>query len=168
MHILLLGVYGSGKSTVGRLLAERTGRAFVEMDALIARTLGVSSPDNVPTVLWKECQIDVCKDLSVQENFVIAASGNIVENDINVLHFHTHSPNTRMVYLRTSAETLVARTVSESHGNLEDAKRDLHEKIDQRERLHLRFANMTIDTDGKNPLQIVDEILASLPPNIAP
>lgn len=158
MITLLFGVLGSGKSTVGQLLAKQTNARFVEMDTMIMQTMGISHPSDVSPAAWKECQIDISKDLSVQDNLVIATSGNIVENDLNILHFQNHCPDLRSVYLRTSLDTLVARTVSETQGNAHDVKKNLQEKITRREPLYTLFSQAIIDTDGKTPQQIVDAI----------
>lgn len=160
MHVLLLGVYGSGKSTVGKLLATDIHATFIEMDTLIHESAGIADPEAISPVYWKECQIDICKDLSVQEDLVIATSGNIVENDINLLHFRANDPETIAVYMHTELDSLVSRTVKERSGGGEEVRRSLEELLAAREPLYLRFADVVIRTDGKTPREIATEILS--------
>ena len=158
MITLLFGLLGSGKSTVGQLLAKQTGARFIEMDTLIADTLGVKSPNEVSSVLWKECQLEICKDLSVQENIVVATSGNIVENDLNILYFQHHSTQLRIIYLKATLESLVSRTLLEK----EDTRQHLEEyfslTLKNREPLYMLYADAVFPNDTKTPQQVVNDI----------
>ncbi len=161
MIILLLGLVGSGKSTIGQLLAAKTGARFVEMDTLILDTLGVKSPGDVSRIAWEECQLEISKDLSVQDNLVIAASGNIVENSLNILYFKTHAPNVLIVYLETSTDTLTHRTVQNHGGDSQAVNAHLSDLLADRSVLYKRFADTVVSTDAKLPVDIADAILAS-------
>lgn len=161
MITLILGLLGSGKSTVGQLLADKTSCKFVEMDTLVLQTLGVSKPHDVSPALWKECQLEVSKDLSVQEHLVIASSGNIVENDLNMLYFKTHAPKLKIVYLHTDLETLIARKTAETKEDPSQVRTHLKAQLQAREPLYRRFADVEIDTNSSSPEHIVSAILAS-------
>ena len=50
MHVSLIGFMGSGKSTVGKAIADRLGRAFVDTDAEVERMLGMSAKDIFDTL----------------------------------------------------------------------------------------------------------------------
>lgn len=159
MITLLFGLLGSGKSTVGQLLAKHTNARFVEMDTVIADILGVSSPEEVSPMLWKECQLEICKDLSVQENIVIATSGNIVENDLNILYFKHHCQDLQNIYLQASLDALVSRTLLEKKQDKEHLIQYFTERLTDREPLYKQYADRIVPTDNHTPQQVVNTIL---------
>ena len=154
MTTLLLGLIGSGKSTIGTILAQKTGARFVEMDTLVLQTLGVESPQNVSPALWKEVQLEVNKDLSTQDNLVIATSGNIVENDLNILYYKQHTESLRIIYLKAEIADLESRWQHSTPLN----QTTLTEWHTERTPLYERFADHIVSTSGKTPAQIVQEI----------
>lgn len=162
MTILLFGLLGSGKSTIGRLLALDLHGTCVEMDYLISQSLGGAKPQDVSDAKWKECQLEISKDLSVQSNLIIAASGNIVENDLNILYFREHADDLRIVYLEATTETLLARTTGNDAEKSRELRTHLEELRQKREGGYRTFADTTIVTDGKTPRQVADAILAHL------
>lgn len=162
MTILLFGLLGSGKSTIGKLLALDLQGTCVEMDYLISQTLGGVKPQDVSEAHWKECQVEISKDLSVQRNLIIAASGNIVENDLNILYFREHAEDVCIVYLDATTETLLARTTGNDAAKARELRTHLEELRQKREGLYRTFADTVIATDGKTPRQIADAILAHI------
>ena len=102
MTILLLGLMGSGKSTIGKLLAEHFGYKFHEMDHLVLEQSGFNSVSEVyehRMSLWKESELEVSKELSKKENLVIAASGGLSENQLNILYFQENCKHLEIVFL---------------------------------------------------------------------
>lgn len=159
MILLLLGTLGSGKSTIGSLVAADLRAIFIEMDHAISVAMGGVTPSDVRPSQWKECQIEISKDLSTQKNLVIAASGNIIENDINILYFLESGTPTQIIYLDTSIATLISRVAG---GNAERQllKKHLEELHAKRDALYRKTANFIVQTDEKTPRQIADEILS--------
>ena len=79
-NIVLIGMMGCGKSTVGRLLARRLGRELVDTDALIERRQGRS----IPAIFASEgeegfraLELEVCRELSGRQGLVIACGGGL-------------------------------------------------------------------------------------------
>lgn len=162
MTILLLGLLGSGKSTIGTLLADDLHATFVEMDYGISMALGGARPQDVSEAEWKECQTEVAKDLSVQRHLVIATSGNIVENDLNILYFKEHTEDLHIIYLDASIETLLNRAVGNDQGKAKSFHAHLLELHRRRDALNRSFSDLIIRTDHKTPRQVVDDILSVL------
>jgi shikimate kinase len=157
MTILLLGLLGSGKSTVGTILANETGSTFVEMDHLIVSGLHMP-PESIPEHLWKEYQLELSKDLSVQHNIIVAGSGNIVDNDLNILYFRVNNPSVKVVYLQTHPKTLCER-ISDPSARAKEEK-ILQDLLDQRAPLYLKYADCIIDTDHSTPRDVALKILS--------
>ena len=81
MNIFLCGMMGSGKTTLGELLAERLQRPFWDLDQELDRTLGYSFHRLVEQQGWlafRELEYRVCADLARQDGAVIALGGGTV------------------------------------------------------------------------------------------
>ena len=167
MILLLIGFIGSGKSSTGRMIAKEMDKTFVEMDAEVLLETGMPSVQDVYKVrlsLWDECELQVCKKLSNQDDTVIACSGDIVENDLNFQYFKENAPNKfKTVYLHASPEVLAKRIIS-SHP---DAKMQDEDKIisniksffDKRDTLYKMHADLTIHTEGKTINEVSQMII---------
>lgn len=86
-NIILLGFMGTGKTTVGRILAERFGMSFVDMDHLIEAKAGkavsrIFAEDGEPH--FRTLERDLVKELSAKQGLVIGAGGGVVLNADNV------------------------------------------------------------------------------------
>lgn len=86
-NIVLTGMPGSGKSTVGRLLAEKLGRPFVDVDARITETAG-KTPAQIITEqgerAFRDMEADVIRSLSADNGYVIATGGGAVLRQENI------------------------------------------------------------------------------------
>ena len=85
-NLVLTGFMGAGKTTVGREVALRLGRPFIEMDAEIARRAGKSIPeifreDGEET--FRQMERDLCRELAAREGVVIATGGGALIDEEN-------------------------------------------------------------------------------------
>ena len=79
-NIVLIGMMGSGKTTVGRLLAQRLGRELADTDALIERRQGRSIPDIFARdgeEGFRALELELCRELSGRQGLVIACGGGL-------------------------------------------------------------------------------------------
>ena len=80
-NIVLIGMPSSGKSTVGRLLASRLGRRFVDTDELITERIGMSIAEyfeKCGEAKFREVECEVIQELSTEDSLVIATGGGAV------------------------------------------------------------------------------------------
>ncbi len=117
-NIFLIGMPGVGKSTVGKVLAELTGKTFVDTDTLFFETYHVSPADFIkehgePSFRQKEHAL-LCKAGS-QKGQVVATGGGVVTLDEN---YYKLKQNGRIFFLERKLEDLVTggRPLSEEHG----------------------------------------------------
>ena len=83
-NIVLIGMMGCGKTTVGTLLAQRFGRPLVDTDALIEQRQGRSIPDIFAQEgegRFRALELELCRDLSGQDGLVIACGGGLPTQD---------------------------------------------------------------------------------------
>ena len=104
-NIVLIGMPGSGKSTVGKLLAQMTGREFVDSDASIEKEAGMSIPQIFATMGedgFRKLETAVLSDLGKRSGLVIATGGGCVTRPENYPLLHQ---NGRIIWLqRTLAD----------------------------------------------------------------
>lgn len=83
-NIILIGMMGCGKSTVGALLAQPLGRELVDTDALIEQRQGRSIPDIFSRdgeAYFRALELALCRELSGQQGLVIACGGGLPLQD---------------------------------------------------------------------------------------
>ena len=166
MNIILIGMMGSGKTTVGRILAYRTHRHFVDLDQAIRKESGMSIPE-IFQIHGEEHfrrmernQIERCLQL---ENTVIATGGGApcFEPNWELLDRCGYT-----VYLAAQTQTLFDRLQKSiaSRPLLKDtfSVQFLQDLTKKREPFYFR-AKQTIQTDGLTSQEVADSILKSLP-----
>ena len=106
-NIVLIGMPGSGKSVVGRILAEKTGKPLADTDDLIVRKAGKSIPDifrEDGEPAFRELESAVIRELSKQGGQIISTGGGAVLRPENVTALRQ---NGRLFWLNRSPEDLV-------------------------------------------------------------
>ncbi len=110
--VFLIGARASGKTTVGRALAERLGREFVDTDELVVREVGLSITELVARSGWepfRERETAVLTGLCGKKQLVVATGGGMVLRPENRDLMRAHG---FVVYLEADASTLARRLES--------------------------------------------------------
>ena len=163
MMIALTGFMGSGKTTVGKVLADFLGCPFMDLDDLVVKKAGKSIPDifaqdGEPAFRELEAQV-LRKTVAkyAESTAVLALGGGAVLAPASAALLHE---KTVCIYLRASLETLLARLEGETAGRpLADAS--LADRLAAREPIYEETAHVIIDTDGLSPDEVADEIIIS-------
>ena len=163
MMITLTGFMGSGKTTVGKVLADFLGCPFMDLDDLVVKKAGKSIPDifaqdGEPAFRELEAQI-LRKTVAkyAESTAVLALGGGAVLAPASAALLHE---KTVCIYLRATLETLLARLEGETAGRpLADAS--LADRLASRESLYEKTAHVIVDTDGLSPDEVADEIIIS-------
>lgn len=157
-NIVLIGMPGSGKSTVGVLLAKMLGMGFVDTDLLIQQREGALLQDlindrGVEGFLDAE-ERAICSATSV--NCVVAPGGSAVCRPAIAAHMKSEGS---LVYLRLSLEAVEARIRNlATRGIAMSPGETLADVFHQRTPLYQQYADYTVDCDGKSAVQIAEEI----------
>ena len=140
-NIILIGMPGCGKSTVGRLLAEITGRVFVDADAEIVKLTKKSIPDIFAQdgeEAFRALESQVLTELGKQSSLVIATGGGCVTRAENYPLLHQ---NGRIFWLQRNLEKLPKDGRPPSQGS------DLLQMYEHRAPMYAAFADHMIDNN---------------------
>jgi shikimate kinase len=164
--IALVGFMGTGKTVVGRLLAERTGKEFLELDAIIEAGAGRSIPEIFQREGedgFREREIAAVKEIAGKKNAVIACGGGAVLNKINIDRLRRECV---IVCLTASPEVILERTSSDASGrpllDVADRARRIKELLAFRRPFYRAAADVTINTSRLRPGTVADRILGKL------
>lgn len=161
---MLVGLMGSGKSTVGALVAQRCGRAFVDVDVVIATETGKTVRE-----LWEQGgeaayrRLEsgaVLRVLHGSTPTVLAAPAGVILDPV----VRSALSGAFVVWLRADPGTLAGRVRPGDHRPLlgERPIETLAAMADARSNLYADVASATFDTDGCHPDAIADAIAGLL------
>jgi len=161
MNIVLIGMRGSGKTTVGKLLAEKLGKKFIEMDELIAQRVGHGIPEIVAQYGWgkfREAEAEITREVAELDNVVNATGGGVVTREENVRELKRKG---KLVWLKADIDTLLRRIGdNQSRPSLtgKPPQEDPAVVLAERTPIYQRCADVTIDTEDKSPEEVAEAI----------
>lgn len=164
MNIVLIGYRGTGKTSVGKLLAERLKRQLVSTDAEVIRRAALSIPEIVKQFGWdrfRDLEADVCLELGGRDRLIIDTGGGAILRPQNV---EALKANGVLVWLTATVRTITARIGADTQRpSLTGAKSftdEVEEVLREREPLYKAAADHVIQTDGRSLAQVADAVLA--------
>lgn len=164
-HVFLIGFMGAGKTTVGRKLAARLGRPFLDLDDAITSVQGRSVAEIFAAEgesCFRDLELEALEALRGIEASVVACGGGVVT---------TEGARTLLrelgtvVYLQTTAAETIARIQDTSSRPLlarPDAAEEAERLLGERRSLYEAVAQIQVDTVGATPSAIAEKIAASL------
>ena len=180
-NITLTGFMGTGKTTVGKLLAERLDYNFVDTDALIEERSGRTIPSIFAEdgeAVFRQMEAAVAVELAQQSGLVIATGGGLLMNQANAAAL---AKSGHVFCLTASVDTILTRTLRQAQEEPQDATlngsrntqhaiRPLLQVTDPTQRIQdllaaraEQYAQFTqIPTDDLTPEQVVDKIIRML------
>jgi len=163
--IALVGLPGSGKSTVGRQLARRLAVPFVDSDHVIEERLGCSIReyfDREGEARFRDVEEEVIDDLSREHRGVLATGGGAVLRPANRQHLRERG---QVVYLRSTPEEVFRRLrhdVSRPLLQVEDPLTRLRDLFAARDPLYRDAAQFVIETGRPSVATLVNMITMQL------
>ena len=164
-RIFLVGMMGVGKTTTGRLLADRLGVEYLDSDEQVERNTGRTVPeimetDGVPAFRAEERRA-LCEAISADHDVVVSVAGGAVLDPDNRVALRDHGT---VVWLRAQVETKAER-VGTGEGRpllAGDPAATLARLYPERRPFYEELADMVVDVDEATPEQVVEKIVAAL------
>ena len=162
MTIYLCGVMGCGKSTAGKLLAQKLGMKFTDLDDYIENREGMSIPDifsEKGEPYFREKEAQAVKELSA-ENSVVACGGGTIINDNSA---RIARENGTVIFLDIPFEECYKRIKDDPHRPLvvNNTKEKLHEIFSTRHDIYMKNSTLTVEAD-KSPSLLCEEIISAV------
>jgi len=158
--IVLIGMPGAGKSTVGPILAEMTGLAFIDTDELVKKQDSRALKDIVAQDGYEkflELQRKIIISCGIKQN-VVATGGGVVKDDELMRYLKDIG---KIVYLRQSFDTLELR-LAPGRKLVRTQGQTFRQLFDERDPLYINYADKIIDCGDKKPADIAGEIYSQL------
>jgi shikimate kinase len=163
MNIVLIGYRGTGKSVVGKILAERLHMVCAGMDANIVKRAGMPIPQIVETSGWpgfRDMETEEALDLAAKDHLIIDTGGGIVERPENLPALKR---NGTVFWLKASVDTIVRRIGGDDQRPALTQGKTFTEEVaavlEQRMSRYRRAADYEIDTDQMTPDQVAQIIV---------
>lgn len=162
-NVILTGMMGSGKTTVGRELAAVLGYSFFDLDEIIEKKFGKISDifAQKGEEYFREAETQELKNLKEKERFVLSTGGGIILKDENIEILKKIG---QVFYLSAKSETIYKRIKNQNHRpllNTEDPKKSIEEILNKRLEQYEKSGEKII-TDSKSAKEIAGEIYEKL------
>lgn len=161
-RVILIGFMGSGKSTVGRILAGRLGWELADTDALIESHAGAPVKDifrDLGERAFRDKEADVLEGLGKRKQLVVATGGGAPAQARNREFF---SGAAAIFHLRVSLDVMRRRTGNDAGRPLLALEADALRKLYEDRQPLYESLGIPIETDGRTPQQVAEEILLLL------
>ena len=160
-NLVLIGMPGSGKSTIGVILAKRTSHDFIDTDLVIQNVEQRSLQDILDKdgyLALRETEARVPQRLALDNP--VSTGGSAVYSDAAMQHLKQKGI---CIYLDVSVETLRARiTDYDTRGIAKRPGQSFVDLFEERTRLYRRYADITIKADALNQDDVCSAILSAL------
>ncbi len=167
-HIVLIGFMGTGKSTVSRELAKKTGRMEIDTDEWIAK----NEKKSIPSIFrekgeeaFRQMETDCIDELGGMQDAIISCGGGMAIRELNVKKLQNMGT---IVLLTARPETVLDRVKNSGERPLLKDKMNveaIEELMKARKPYYEKAGQIVIATDGKSPETIADEIIQRLSEN---
>lgn len=162
-NLYCIGMRGTGKTTIGTLVAKKLHRSFVDIDEVIEKQEKVSIPELIRQKGWKyfrKKESHVVSDIAKKKNLVASAGGGVLTSPQNGKKLKKSG---NLILLTAPVEILQQRLQSSGQPRPSLTGKpflnELEEVWEKRKKVYFRFADVVFDTTQNSPEEIVDAIV---------
>ena len=166
MNIVLIGYRCSGKTTIGKIIAEKIDRRFMDTDVMIEEKAGCSIEEIIEKKGWEYFRIlekNIIKEVSNTDNLVIATGGGVVTDVENVRDL---KKNGFIVWLRAGIDILRERMTKDKKSGMlrpsltgKDPMDEIESVLKPRNPLYENAGDKTVETDNISAMEAAELII---------
>ena len=159
-NIILIGMPGCGKSTFGKILAERLHLTFVDADTYLEQKEGKTIPElfAVSESCFRDAEERTIQELSQKENLVIATGGGVVKREVNITHLKKSGI---ILFIDRNPEDIVSDVEVGTRPLLAEGAQKVFDLYKERIESYRKSADVTVENKG--PLdKVLDDLLKTL------
>ena len=164
--IILVGMMGAGKTTIGKLLSNKLGYDFIDLDKIIEEKSGVK----INTIFeiegetgFRERELQVLNNSIEKDKVIMSTGGGIVTNEKSRAQLIKH--NALIIYLKANLGTLFSRLKNDNSRpilNVDNKEQMIEKILNEREPLYQDLADMVVDTTHMKTIDIVKLIIKKM------
>ena len=160
--IVIIGMPGSGKTTLGKILAEELNIKFVDMDEYIINKTGKTTVQlfEKGEEYFRDIESETCKELAEYDNILISTGGGVIKRKKNV---DVLSKEGLIIFLDRPVDNILGDVDVSFRPLLKDGKEKLLKLYDERYALYNEYAEETVknDSDVRAVIDRIKEIIKS-------
>jgi len=161
-NVILIGFMGTGKTSLGKLLATKLGRGFIDLDQKIEHNAGMTITEIFAAhgeEYFRNLEREAVREVTTKKNLVIATGGGTVKDPDNLRLLKSSGV---IICLTTEPEEIFLRTMRRGERPVLDSSGDerlqtIKTLLAERQQFYSQ-ADYTIDTTDWSPLQIMNDI----------
>lgn len=163
MNLILCGMMGCGKTTIGRKIAESTGKRWLDTDDIIVEKYGKISDIFAcyGEAYFRDLETETVRALAQKDGLIISVGGGLVLRAENNALLRQ---NGKIVYLRAKIETLLSRLQNDTQRPLLQSDEGLSARLAGllavRAPIYEEVCDYALDVDGKSPDELAVELVA--------
>ena len=157
-NIVLTGMSGSGKTTIGKMLAKELEMSFADTDEMIENYEGKKIKDifkESGEKYFRNTETEIARIASTLENYIISTGGGII---LKAENMDCLKNNSIVVYLKRSVESIKKTMDASDRPLLADGLEKLYEMEKTRSPLYEKYADITVVNEGA-PEETIKEII---------
>lgn len=162
-NIVLIGIMGTGKTTVSKMLAKKLNRPVIDMDDYLQQKYQQTIPEmfDISEDYFRDHETTCCKDMSKLDGYIISTGGGVVKRKQNITYL---KENGFIIYLDRPLQNIILDVETANRPLLKDGPEALYELYKQRHPLYLNASDLHIINDGSLE-KVVDTIIHQLKQN---
>ena len=159
-NIILIGMMGCGKSTIGKVLSKKIKYNFVDMDSYIEKISKQSIKElfEVSEDNFRNWESKACEQLSEKKGLIIACGGGVIKREINMSFLKR---NGIVIYLDRNIESILNDIDTRRRPLLANGTEVLYKLKEEREALYIKYSDYIIKNNNgiKNSIDKIEKIL---------
>ncbi|SCH10408.1 MULTISPECIES: shikimate kinase [unclassified Romboutsia] len=164
MKLILIGLMGSGKTTIGKELSIKLGYKFIDMDDEIEKSEGMTIVEifeKYGEKKFRDLETDLLKKIILQDDVIISTGGGIIKEKINR---ELLKEQENVIFLDGNITTLINHLSFECEKrpllkNTDDLYKKIEELLKERYEKYKESSRIKIDINNKNINEVVSQIL---------